>query len=78
MTHLKKVIAEELSQLKARELEMLSDKMVDVVALSLTRKDNELHQGVLNKLLDELWDMVIEEQRRKMQELKNEEERFSI
>lgn len=78
MTHLKKVIAEELSQLKARELEMLSEKLVDVVALSMTRKDNELYQGVLHKLLDELWTMVIQEERRKMQELENEEERFSI
>lgn len=78
MTHLKKVIAAELSTLMVGELEELSGDLASAISLTLMKYKEGYVEGVLHKLLDELWTMVIEEQRRKMQELKNEEERFSI
>lgn len=78
MTHLKKVIAAELSTLMAGELEELSGDIASAISLTLIKNKEGYAEGVLHKLIKELWTMVTEEQRRRMQELKNEEERFSI
>lgn len=78
MTHLKKVIAEELSLHTAGELAELSGDLASAVSKTLMNYKTGKVDGVLHKLLDELWTMVVDEQRRKMQELKNEEYRFMI
>lgn len=78
MTHLKKVIAAELSTLMAGELEELSGDIASAISLTLIKYKEGYAEGVLHKLFKELWTMVTEEQRRRMQELKNEEERFNI
>lgn len=78
MIHLKKVIAKELSLHKAGELAELSGDLSSAVSKTLMNHKTGKVDGVLHKLLDELWTMVVDEQRRKMQELKNEEHRFMI